>query len=268
MDSLRRVALLANIEHSFDIHLSENDLEQLCTLNILSHYVETNLKTINHNELSWKEILSSKFQEIKLPKSGFIHFCTTQFVKIAFHLTYRYRGKGEENIPNEPCIIVANHRSALDAHIITSRMKTSHIKKTFLFAKEKHWKTSFARFMAVKNNVILMDINTNLRSSLQQLSSVLKKGKNIVIFPEGTRSRDNKLAHFKDTFAILSRELNIPVVPVTIEGSEKATFKSFKFPRFFTKIEVEFLPPIYPTNASFSAIRENVETIIRKKLYR
>ncbi len=268
MDSLSRVALLANIEHSFDIHLSENDLEQLCTLSTLSHYVETNLKTINHNELSWKEILSSKFQEIKLPKSGFIHFCTTQFVKIAFHLTYRYRGKGEENIPNEPCIIVANHRSALDAHIITSRMKTSHIKKTFLFAKEKHWKTSFARFMAVKNNVILMDINKNLRSSLQQLSSVLKKGKNIVIFPEGTRSRDNKLAHFKDTFAILSRELNIPVVPVTIEGSEKATFKSFKFPRFFTKIEVEFLPPIYPTNASSSTLRKNVETIIRKKLYR
>ena len=268
MDSLNRVALLANVEHAFEVHLTENDLETLCTLNSLSQYVEHNLKTINPNELSWKEILSSKFQDIKLPKSGFIHFLMTQLVKITFHLTYRYRGKGEENIPNEPCIIVANHRSALDAHIITSRMKTRHIQKTFLFAKEKHWKTSFARFMAIKNNIILMDINKNLRSSLQQLSSVLNKGKNIVIFPEGTRSKDNNLAHFKDTFAILSRELNIPVVPVTIKGSERAIYQSVKLPRFFTKIQVEFLPPVYPSNDSTSTIRENIEKIIRKQLHR
>lgn len=268
MDSLSRVALLAHLEHSFGINLNENDLENFCTLNILNQYVKTHMQKLNHHELSWKEILSSKFQEIKLPKSGLIHFLMTQLFRVMLHLSYRYRGKGVENIPQEPCIIVANHRSALDGHIITSRMKDSLIRKTFLFAKGKHWRSPFARFMAVKNNIILMDINQNVRESLQQLSSVLKKGKNIIIFPEGTRSKDKSVANFKETFAILSRELNIPIVPVAISGSERAVYHSVKFPRLFAKIDVEFLTPIYPSTETDTAasLKEKVEKVIRRHL--
>jgi len=137
-----------------------------------------------------------------------------------------------------------------------------------MFAKGKHWRSPFARFMAVKNNIILMDINQNVRESLQQLSSVLKKGKNIIIFPEGTRSKDKSVANFKETFAILSRELNIPIVPVAISGSERAVYRSIKLPRLFAKIDVEFLTPVYPSTETDTAVslKEKVEKIIRRHL--
>jgi long-chain acyl-CoA synthetase len=121
--------------------------------------------------------------------------------------------------------------------------------------------------MAGKNNVILMDINKNLKESLQQISCVLRQGKNVIIFPEGTRSKDNELKQFKKTFAILSKELNVPIVPVAINGSEKAVFRPIKFPRFFTRIAVEFLSPVYPEREeNIDSLRNRVKEHISRKL--
>jgi long-chain acyl-CoA synthetase len=99
------------------------------------------------------------------------------------------------------------------------------------------------------------------------MSYVLRQGKNVIIFPEGTRSRDNKLKQFKETFAILSKELNVPVVPVVIKGSDKAVFRPFKFPRFFARIGVEFLVPVYPEpSESIETLRHRVENTIKDRL--
>ena len=113
-----------------------------------------------------------------------------------------------------------------------------------------------------------MDINKNVRDSLQQMAAVLQAGKNVIIFPEGTRSNDNKLKTFKDSFAILSKELNVPVVPVAISGSERAVFKKFNIPRPFAKISIDFLTPVIPKKTStIEGIRNNVVMQISNKLY-
>jgi long-chain acyl-CoA synthetase len=188
-------------------------------------------------------------------------------VKIGFRVAYRFRGKGKENIPNEPCIIVANHRSALDGLIITALLKYRMARNTFFYAKEKYWRSKFARFMAAKNNVLIMDINKNVKDSLQQISHVLQQGKNIIIFPEGTRSRDKVMKQFKNAFAILSTELNVPVVPVAIRGSERAVFHPVKLPRFLARIRVEFLPPVYPQpSQTAESLRDDVEQRIKNRL--
>ncbi|MDR1458935.1 MAG: AMP-binding protein [Bacteroidales bacterium] len=267
MDSLSRVALLSYIETTFNLLLNEEQLESLDTLTKLTTYIEKNSNEITNKEISWREILYSKLPDFTVPKSGFIHSMTNRLSKAGLHIAYRFKGKGEKNIPHEPCIFVANHRSALDGLIITARMKYKTSQNTFFFAKEKHWRTRFARFMAGKNNVIVMDINKNLKESLQQMSYVLRQGKNVIIFPEGTRSKDNELKQFKETFAILSKELNIPIVPVVIKGSEKAVLRSLKFPRFFARIRVEFLQPIYPIpEESIEILKTRVENTIKQKL--
>ncbi|MDR3252817.1 MAG: AMP-binding protein [Tannerella sp.] len=267
MDSLSRVALIAYIESAFGIALNEERMEELNTLLKLARYVEEHSAGITEKEISWKEILSSPFAAIKLPKAGFVHRITNYIIKIILNTTYRYRGLGEQNIPEEPCIFVANHSSALDGVIITARMSLKTAQNTFLFAKEKYWRTRFARFMAGKNNIITMDINKNLRQSLQQMSCVLQQGKNVIIFPEGTRSKTQSLNHFKETFAILSTELRVPVVPVIIEGSEKATFRPIKIPRFFARIRVEFLKPVYPDDKHTpGSFRDKIVGIMQGRL--
>ncbi len=71
---------------------------------------------------------------------------------------------------------------------------------------------------------------------------------------------------FKDSFAILSKELNVPVVPVAICGSERAVLKRIKLPRFFAKITVAFLPPIFPENLSADEIRTKTVALIADRL--
>ncbi len=268
MDSLNKVALLTFIESSFGILLNESQLEELNTLGKLSSYIEERETTIqNATNISWKEILSTKLQGVTIPKAGILQTICSRSAQIAMHIVYRYRKSGNAELPNHPCIIVANHRSALDGYFITSKLKGKTVRNTFFFAKEKHLHSKFAHFMASKNNVILMDINKNVRESLQQMAMVLRSGKNIIIFPEGTRSHDEKLLAFKDSFAILSTELNVPVIPVAIKGSERAVFEKIHIPRPFAKISVDFLAPVYPSGEPASALRNNVVSRISNRLY-
>ncbi|MCT4645643.1 MAG: hypothetical protein N4A74_11710, partial [Carboxylicivirga sp.] len=58
--------------------------------------------------------------------------------------------------------------------------------------------------------------------------------------------------------AILSRELNVPIVPVSIKGAVNALPRGSKFPRPFKKVSVEFLKPVYPSGESYEALVEMV----------
>src|SRR5690606_36501703 len=103
-------------------------------------------------------------------------------------------------------------------------------------------------------NVSVVDLNKNLKESIQKLAEVLRHQKNLIIFPEGTRSVNGNIGQFKKTFAILSRELNIPVVPVSIKGAIEALPKGSIFPRPWKKVQVEFLQPVYPENNTYEQI--------------
>lgn len=268
MDSLNIVSLLAYIENSFDITLTEEQIGELNTLDKLSKYIENENYQLREGKISWKEILSTK-TDIKLQSPGIIHWCVNSFSKITLSLIYRFRYKGSKNIPDGPCIIVANHRSALDGLLVTYKLPHKINKNTFFFAKKKHWKTKLSMFLARKNNIILMDINKNVRESLQEMSAVIRKGKNVVIFPEGTRSKTNNMNKFKETFAILSKELNVPIVPVAITGSERAVYHNVKipFPRFMTRINVDVLNPVYPSEEQTAeSICDKVADSIRRHL--
>jgi len=267
MDSLSKLSLLTFIENAFSLPMKAQELDELCCLEKLSLYIEKQAAVYNENEVSWKEILQTEKPTLKLPRSGFIHWFTANFIKLTFHLYFCLRGKGKENIPNQPVIFVGNHRSGLDGVFVTARLPWKRVKNTFFFAKDKHFQSIFARFMAPRNNIILMNINTNLRESIVQMSEVLRQGKNVIIFPEGTRTKDKKMKEFKDMFAILSQELNIPIVPVAISGSERAAFNFKRIPRPFVRIFVEFLPPIYPNaDENVQELKEKVQLVIEKAL--
>ena len=266
MDSLSKVSLLAYIENTFGINMNEEQMENLNTLAKLTDYIEKNEHTFNTTNITWKDILATKV-DVKLEKPGITQWCTYTFTKILFSICYRFRFKGSKKLPNSPCIIVANHRCAIDGFLITYNFSRKENKDIFFFAKEKHWRTKIAQFFARKNNIILMDINKNVRQSLQEMCAVLKKGKNIVIFPEGTRSRDNKMKKFKETFAILSKELNVPIIPVAIAGSESACYGGSIIPKFWKKIDIEVLEPVMPSaDQSVESLRDKVAALIEKHL--
>jgi len=101
-------------------------------------------------------------------------------------------------------------------------------------------------------------LNKDLKLSLQKLAEVLKKGKNIIIFPEGTRSTTGAVGEFKKFFAILSKELNVPIVPVSIKGAIDALPKGSLFPRPWKKIQVKFHKPVYPEDKTYDLLSDQV----------
>ncbi len=269
LDSLGRVSLISYIEDTFGVSITETDLSNLSTLNLLSAYVEEHSQetTLSEGEQSWDDILRVGDRELKLPKSGFLHRLIHTKLWMFFTLFYRYTSRGEESLPTGAKLFVANHCSGFDGAFVTSKLSWGIVHKTLFFAKDKHFKGGFLRYMAGHNNIILMNINSNVRESMQQMYEVLSRGSNIVIFPEGTRSKSGEIGAFKESFAILSKALNVPVVPIAIRGSQGATYDAIRLPRFGCSIDVEFMPALLPeADESVSQFTERVKEKIASKV--
>ncbi len=257
MDSLDKVSLLTFLNSTFGTDIREDALLQNATVEKLAQYLREKKQKMAVEVVRWGAIFKEHV-DLTLPRRWFTMnlFRNTASVLLKFY--FRMRGEGAENIPEGPCIIAPNHQSFIDGLFVAIYMKYNVLKETYFYAKAKHVRNRWIRALANRNNVIVMDINRDLKQSLQKLGEVLKNGKNIIIFPEGTRTRDGRLNTFKRTFAILSRELNVPIVPVSIKGAFEAFPKGNRIPRIWSKISVTFLPAVYPEDRDYDAIADTV----------
>lgn len=265
LDSLGKVSLTAFIETAFGVEVPENSLADFQSVAKLAEFLHHKKTRLNFDGISWSQILKEKVH-IKLPASGISHNMIKNMLQVIFRLSLRIKAHGLENLPEEACIIAPNHQSVLDGFLVASLLKRRFMKKTYVYAKEKHFRGRFLRFLASRNNIILVDVNKDLKLSIQKLAEVLKKGKNLMIFPEGTRTLTGQLGDFKQTFAILSQELQVPVIPVAIKGSYDILPSGSYFPRLFRKVSIEFLKPVYPENHSYESLKNLVHQNLANKL--
>jgi long-chain acyl-CoA synthetase len=262
LDSLGKIEFLTFIESTFGIKLDEKDLIENPTVEKLSYFIDEKKQKIEISEIDWKKILS---QSVSFElKEGYLTIIKP-ILKLYFKLYNNLEIKGIENIPNQPVIFAPNHQSYLDGFLIVASLPNHILKKTYFLAEEAYFNTSFRRWIARNFNIITVNVNKDLKGSLIKSAYTLKNGKNVVIFPEGARTRDGKLLPFKKGFAILSKELDTPVVPVVIKGAFESLpiYKSLPSP---FKISVEFLKPVYPENKSYDEIVKIVYDEISKKL--
>ena len=102
---------------------------------------------------------------------------------------------------------------------------------------------------------------------MQYSALPLKEGSNLVIFPEGARSRDRKLLEFRPFFAMLSKTFILPIVPVIVDGGFEALPSGKLFPRP-KKIRVTYLKAIEPDGLSYDEITVKVREAIEKEMER
>ena len=265
LDSLSKVSLAVFLEKTFGIKLKDNNLNNYPNLLKLSAYVKDNKNKLQENIVNWAYILKEKVN-VKIPKSWFTTDIFAYLSRGAFKLLFNLKTRGMENIPPSPFILAPNHQSAFDGLFVVSFLKRPLLKKTYFYAKVDHFRSRFMKFFARINNTVVVDINSDLKESIQTIAAVLKENKNIVIFPEGTRTKDGELGDFKQTFAILSKELEIPVVPVAINGAYEIRPAGKRIPRFFKQVSVDFLEPVDPQNKSYGDIVDTVKQSINQNL--
>ncbi|MCG8412424.1 MAG: AMP-binding protein [Bacteroidales bacterium] len=265
MDSLGKISLIDFIEKTFGVKIEEDKLLNFPSIRKMVDHIRENKVFQKIENFNWAEVLKEKIH-LKLPKTWPTQTFLIKSFRNVFKVYFKFSSTGLDNIPDGPAIIAPNHQSYLDGLFVTASMKKRIIKESYFYAKKKHIKNKFLRFMANRNNVIVMDINNDVKESIQKLAEVLKQKKKVIIFPEGTRSLTGALGDFKKTFAILSKELNVPVVPVAISGAYNALPTGSKFPKPFAQIQVKYLEPIYPKNLSFEKITSEVKKVIANKI--
>ena len=262
-DSLDKVGLQGFIEQTFGVDIQP---EVMTTLRSVAEKVESGKTHIDVNKMDWHEMLLANNSSLELPSTSIFYPLHAKLFKVFLKFNNRLKIVGEKNVPKKgPFIIAPNHQSFLDGPIVSSGLSYKTLRNSYFFATEQHVKHPVVKALAKRNNIIIME-KRNLKNSILKLSEVLKLGKNVVIFPEGSRSYDGEMVPFKKTFAILSKELNVPVVPVCIRGAYDVLPRGSKWIKPKT-IEVEYLEPIMPESGdTYDSLSDKVRDSIQRSL--
>ena len=259
LDSLDVVEMNAFIEKTFDFSVNEDEAGGIKVIRDICEYIRVHSNAYHSESVNWGDILNERVN-YKLPKSwavGLFRILTAPIFKFYLKLTK----KGQEKISSEPRIYVLNHESFADAFALGHMFTYKQAKNVYFFAIKKHFEKPVRRFFADNGNIVLVDINKNLKESLQIAAEVLKENKSLVIFPEGARTRDGEIHDFKKFFAILSKELNIPVTVMGIKGFYESMPFGSSFPKSGS-VEIEVLGDIIPEKISVEEIVEKSRNLI------
>lgn len=245
MDSLDKVELQGFLENSFGVTIRVDEMAGFANVLAMAEHVAAAKTRSSIEETDWGTLMHQEGKTLELPISALTHPMGAKLFK-CFHTLYnRLEIRGQENIPSTDGFILApNHQSFIDGPLAMSGVAWGTIRRTYFYATEEHVRGTFRRWMARRHNIILME-RKDLKNSILKLALVLRQGKNICIFPEGRRTDDGQLGQFKKTFAILSVEMQAPIVPVRITGAYEVLSRTQHVMRP-SKLIVEYLPPITP----------------------
>ena len=258
-DSMQRVELLSRLEEELGGNLEESQLTEIYTVRDL-------IDAVLHSAAGgaggpgsrvtfagWKSILTEDPDDpdvLRLARPSrfndrFWYLVTRVMQLIAldrFHLKVR----GVEKLPKTgPCIISSNHQSYLDPLILASVMPPDIFFRAFAVGTSDIFGKGFMRRLARSIKVVVLDPDANLVPAMRAGAFGLRHGMALVLYPEGERSIDGKPRVFKKGAAILSIHLQVPIVPLAIEGFYDAWPRNQAF-RGFAPLQMVFGDPILP----------------------
>lgn len=133
---------------------------------------------------------------------------------------------GKENIPEGPCIISSNHVSNLDGILLALHTW----EKKYYLSKKELFKNKVSASFYKSLGCIKIDREKSDVTAIKNCLKVLKEGKKLVIFPEGTRhnSEDMELGEVKHGVAMFATKAKVPIVPMFIQKKPKL-FRKTRF---------------------------------------
>jgi 1-acyl-sn-glycerol-3-phosphate acyltransferase len=154
-----------------------------------------------------------------------LRFCTTWFVRLYFQT----RSSGSERIPREgPFIVAANHASFLDPYLIGF---TSLERQVGFMAKAELFRIPLFGRLIRSLGAFPVSRGSGDREAVRRFYDFLHSGKPLVIFVEGTRTRDGRLLPPKKGSGMLIYNARVPVIPAYIDGTFACWPKGKVFPR-------------------------------------
>jgi len=277
LSSLDRVELMVALEDAFQTHIDEGafagtrDLGQLRTL--VERASTSEAPAAEPIEFpSWnRSLLARAIRRVSLP---------TWILPLG-RLFAWMRVEGRENLRdlNTPAIFAANHQSHMDGPMIMAalprkwryRLAPAMAKEFFkphFFPAEygrRAWFTNSLNYYLSAlffNAFPLPQREAGARQTLRYIGEVLENGFSVLIFPEGKRTEAGEIDRFRPGIGMIASRLNVPVVPVRIEGLDKVLHHSWKMAKP-GRIRIAFGKPLHLTGDDYEALAKQVEDAVR-----
>lgn len=215
----------------------------------------------------WFRIKGIKYSYIKKTKGEALAF---EYVKKILYLWSKFtievigielEVKGLENIPKETCVFIGNHSSILDIPILLYTVD----RNLGFIAKKEMMKIPVIGYWLEKTKSVPLD-RDNPRSAIKSINdgiNNINEGCSMVIFPEGTRSKNGKVGEFKKGSLKLATKSKVPIVPVSIDRASRSFEDNRKFRP--AKIKVVFGEKVDTKNLSKEeekSLTENIRNTI------
>ncbi len=178
-----------------------------------------------------------------------------------------YHVYGREHLSGKgPYIFAVNHSSHLDTPLLLAALPLSLRLRVRVAAAQDYFFTCWWKGLLVRlifNAFAFARQRPAALFSLLYAAQLLQEGQSLLIFPEGTRSRDQQLHAFKRGVGELALETAVPVVPVWLENTSEVFPKGAHFPRRH-RVAVYFgAPQTFSSTQDSSQVATEIEDSVR-----
>jgi 1-acyl-sn-glycerol-3-phosphate acyltransferase len=157
-----------------------------------------------------------------------------------FKSYFRWRVYNAERVPLEGALILAsNHASFLDPPLVGSSVRRG----INYLARESLFRFPVVGWILHQCQVVPVDRDGGGAAGLRAILDRLLAGGAIILFPEGTRTRDGKLQPARSGIGLTVIKSTAPVVPVRVFGTFEAYGRHLRFPRPY-RVAVKYGQPM------------------------
>ena len=256
-DSMQRVELLVAVEKELGGDVDEGQLADIYTVRDLVNAVLESAasgKTISRAQFEgWNAVLREDPEDpdvLALARSqpiaeAFWYF-VTRLLQVIFRDRFSLHCEGLEKLPAKGgYILSSNHQSYLDPVALAAVLPRDVFVNSFAVGTSEIFGAGFMRKLARAVRVVVVDPDPTLTPAMKAGAFGLRHGRNLILYPEGERSIDGTPRTFKKGAAILSIHLQVPIVPIAIDGFHDAWPRGKRFQKF-APLKMKFGNPIYP----------------------
>lgn len=164
--------------------------------------------------------------------------------------------QGAENLPDEDCVVVANHASYVDGPLLKG-----YLPARFNFViKGELRNIPIAHFLLRRAGTKFVERKEHSGSSrdARRIVKAALVGESLAVFPEGTFLREPGVGRFRPGAFVAAARGSLPVVPVAIHGTRYMLPSGRILPRW-NRITIDILPPIAPQEPDFTNSRKLAE---------
>ena len=201
-------------------------------------------------------------KKLRYPREGsWLWKATWVFGWIVYPIFFRYRIEGEHNLPDTGgCVLASNHNYGIDFILLAGTAR----RQVYFMAKAESFRVNpLLSWFLRETGVFPVERSRHDIRALRTAVKIVRSGKILGMFPEGTRSKDGKLQRGKSGTARIAMAADVPVVPAVVLGSSQI-FSAYWKPVRRPEVIVRYGEPLYwdGTSTNESASQAFTEQIM------